>query len=156
VKTIVVGYDGTRAAERALSRAADLARAFASRVIVVSVAAADPITELPVGAFGLAPYGYPPPSVTEQPTEDPWEEHRGRVVAFLTQEGVAHAFAPSVGRPAEEIVQIADEHDADLIVVGTREPGFVQRLVGASVSHGVARRAHCDVLIVHPKPDDAL
>jgi nucleotide-binding universal stress UspA family protein len=55
-----------------------------------------------------------------------------------------------VGAAANEIVDVAEERDADLIVVGTHEPGFLDRLLAGSVSQGVARRAHCDVLIVHP------
>ncbi len=37
MKTIVIGYDGSDAAERALGRAADIAQAFSARLVVVSV-----------------------------------------------------------------------------------------------------------------------
>jgi nucleotide-binding universal stress UspA family protein len=54
-----------------------------------------------------------------------------------------------MGDPAEAIVQLAEERGADLVVVGTREPGFFERVLGHSVSASVQRRARCDVLIVH-------
>lgn len=46
-------------------------------------------------------------------------------------------------------LEVAVRHGADLIVVGTREPSQVERLLGHSVSEAVQRMAHCDVLIVH-------
>jgi nucleotide-binding universal stress UspA family protein len=45
---------------------------------------------------------------------------------------------------------LADERDADLVVVGTREVGVIQRVLGQSVSQEIARRIHRDVMIVHP------
>jgi nucleotide-binding universal stress UspA family protein len=80
--------------------------------------------------------------------------HRDRVQAFFADAGVAVDFAGVLGQPAEEIVELAEQQQADLIVVGTREPGFIERLLGGSVSQGVARRAHCDVLIVHPPSEE--
>jgi nucleotide-binding universal stress UspA family protein len=80
-----------------------------------------------------------------------WQQHRDRVQAFFADFGLAVEFAGVSGQPAEEIVEVAEEHNVDLIIVGTREPGLLERLFGGgSVSQGVARRAHRDVLIVHP------
>ena len=73
--------------------------------------------------------------------------------AFFADAGIGVEFAGVVGQQAEEIVEIAEQQQADLIVVGTRESGFIERLLAGSVSQGVARRAHCDVLIVH-SPDE--
>ena len=39
--------------------------------------------------------------------------------------------------------------NVDLIVVGTREAGLLERLLDPSVSGAVQRKAHCDVLVVH-------
>jgi nucleotide-binding universal stress UspA family protein len=124
-------------------------------VVVVSVAAVEPLA-LTGGAFGLMPYYYPEPDADGARTDEAvWRQHRERVEAFFSGIGVAAEFAGVTGEPVDEIVDIADEQAADLIVVGAREPGFFERLLGGSVSQGVARRARCDVLIVHlPETDD--
>jgi nucleotide-binding universal stress UspA family protein len=153
-ETILAGYDGTVPAERALARAAELARTFGSKVVVVSAAPVEPVA--PVGAFGLAPYyAYRPEASVPDMDEARWQEHRGRVQSLYAEAGVPVAFAGVVGHPVEEIVALAEQNRADLIVVGTRAPGFVERLLGGSVSQGVARRARCDVLIVHPPDGEA-
>ena len=157
MKTILVGYDGTRSAEGALGRAVELASAFDSRVVVVDVATPPPAIATR-GAFGLMPYA-PYPAEYElgeptQPDETLWQAHRERVEALFATSGVTAEFSGVVGVPAEQILEVAEQEDADLIVVGTREPGFLERLFTGSVSQTVARRAHRDVLIVHPDDED--
>jgi len=137
MKTIVVGYDGTESAKRALERAAQLSKAFSARVIVTSVA------PLLVGTgYGIS--GFDP--------VDPPEEHLAQLSEaeeLLAEVGVAADVRLTAGVPPDEIVEVAEKHDADLIVVGTRDLGFFERVLRGSVSDGVVHRAHCDVLIVH-------
>lgn len=149
MKTIVVGYDGTRPAEHALARATQLAKPFGATIVVADVAAPEPLQATP-GAFGFMPYYGYTAEQSLQTDEALWRQHRGEIERFLAETGVAHEFAGVVGQPSAEIVEVAERRQADLIVVGTRDPGFLDRLLGGSVSQGVARRAHCDVLIVHP------
>lgn len=153
-KTILIGYDGTAPAEHALRRAAEYARAFTAKVVVVSVAPPQPLADTGApGAFGLMPYpAYPsagPEQVVER-DEQLWEQHRERVQTLFADADLHVEFTGVAGAPAQELVEAAEHHQADLIIVGTREPGFLERLLGGSISQAVARQAHCDVLIVHP------
>jgi nucleotide-binding universal stress UspA family protein len=148
VNTILVGYDGSRAAEQALGRVAELARALDSKVVVVSVAA-----PAPAGAYGLVPYVYVPSESELESDEAVQHDRREHVRAFFAGRGLGVEFEGVTGPPAEEILELADRHRADLIVVGTREAGLLERLLGGSVSQCIARKAHCDVLVVHAHED---
>ena len=53
-----------------------------------------------------------------------------------------------LGRPAQEIVNLADKIAAGLIVVGSRGLGGIRRALMGSVSDAVVRHAHCPVLVV--------
>jgi nucleotide-binding universal stress UspA family protein len=52
------------------------------------------------------------------------------------------------GRPDREIVNLAEEIGAGLIVMGSRGLGGLRRTVLGSVSDSVVRHAHCPVLVV--------
>lgn len=49
----------------------------------------------------------------------------------------------------DAILEIADQLDADLIVLGSHERSLMEHALGRSVSGGVTRKAHRDVLIAH-------
>jgi nucleotide-binding universal stress UspA family protein len=158
VKTIVVGYDGSDAAERALRRAAELAEAFSARLLVVSVGgsthAPAPIAELaPVPVPGpIAPGGTVPPPQPTTAAPEPDELARRqleRARAGLAGRSVDADYVVELGDPAERLLELAEQRDADLIVVGSREHGFLGRLLSPPVDESVARRSERDVLLVH-------
>ena len=54
------------------------------------------------------------------------------------------------GEPADVICEVAQDLQVDLIAVGTRGLGRLERLVLGSVSLAVIERAHCSVVVVRP------
>jgi nucleotide-binding universal stress UspA family protein len=139
MKTILVAYDDTGPSRRALARAATLAEAFGSKVLVTSI----------------APLHYSTPRLTltvKERGEGPLarEEDMKQAQAILQERGIAADAVLARGDPASAIARLAEENEVDLVVVGTRELGSLQRLLGQSVSQAVSRRVRCDVLIVHP------
>jgi nucleotide-binding universal stress UspA family protein len=146
MNTIVVGYDGTEGAELALERAVGIAEVFASNLVVAVVEQ--------IIAAAVAPVGMGEVSVTvAEPLEGGWarESQIERARSLLDARGVSYEIVSPIGNIAAEIVDVADEHGADLIVVGTNEPGLLERLFLGSISGSVARTANCDVLVVHQK-----
>ena len=136
MKKILVGYDDTESAQRALRRAIDYARAFNATLVVASVAPLLVNATRGVGAI--------------DPVSDASEHERQLDVARrIVADAVPTEYVPAVGEPVDTLVSLADEQEVDLLVVGTREPSLVARLFGQSVSAGVAVHSHRDTLIVH-------
>jgi nucleotide-binding universal stress UspA family protein len=137
MKTIVVGYDNTEPSQRALERAADIAEKFGSRLVVTSVTPV--MVTSGHGSAGIDP--------TDLPAEHQGELEQAQ--AYLSGRNLTAELQPAIGEPADTIVEAAEQNGATLIVVGTREPSFFERVLGSSVSQAVSKHAHCDVLIVH-------
>ena len=124
---ILLAYNDTEASNRALERAAALSKLYEARLVVTS------ITPFVVG---------PAPDMSPGP-----ELHRAD--GLLRELGFEAELVEAIGEIASAVVEVAETHDAGLIVIGTREPSQVERMLGHSVSEQVQRMAHCDVLIVH-------
>ena len=98
--------------------------------------------------------GTPPSSAAIPPTETFREAH-----AFLdeTARGVGARFRGGIvthlaaGEPARQILQLAADLEADLIVVGSHGKKALERLVMGSVSLEVVKKAPCAVLVARPK-----
>jgi len=54
----------------------------------------------------------------------------------------------SMGKAAPEIVALADEIGAGLIMMGSKGQGGIRRALMGSVSESVVKHAHCPVLVV--------
>lgn len=137
MKKIVLGYDESDAAKRALERAAQLTKAFGSDLTVASIAPV--MTSIGRSAGPVDP--------TDTPSDHSEELQHAKT--YLEGEGVQAHYLTGLGRPAETLAELAKDSEADLIVLGTHEPSAIGRLFGQSVSDSVAHSVHCDVLIVH-------
>jgi nucleotide-binding universal stress UspA family protein len=135
MKKIVLGYDESDAAKRALERAAELTKALGAELIVTSIA---PImTSIGRSAGPVDP--------TDTPSEH--VEELKHAQSYLEEQGVTADYVAGLGHPAETIADLAKEREADLIIVGHHHGG-ISRLLGQSVSDSVAHRVSCDVLLV--------
>jgi nucleotide-binding universal stress UspA family protein len=94
----------------------------------------------------------PLPEPPREPSSDPESLARRqleRARTSLASRSIEAEYVTEVGEPAERLLAVAERRDADLIVVGSREHGFLERLLGHAVDEAVARRADRDVLLVH-------
>jgi nucleotide-binding universal stress UspA family protein len=75
-----------------------------------------------------------------------------RVRAGLTRRGLTIETDVAVGDPKTEIVRIAEEWGADLLVLGARGLSAIKRFFLGSVSLVVANHVRCPVLVVKDRP----
>jgi nucleotide-binding universal stress UspA family protein len=136
---ILLATDGSRQAELAARTAADLAQKTDSELHVVHVLASPLATHDP---SSFEPEVWARLEERERTT---LEDVVGMIEASGGKvEGSHH----KAGRPDAEIVALAEEIGAGLIVMGARGVGRIRRALTGSVSDSVLRHAHCPVLMV--------
>jgi nucleotide-binding universal stress UspA family protein len=134
MKRIVVGFDGSEHAHKALERAAEIANG--ATVAVVSATSPQKFLRDP-----------------GESKEDPADvEARTEALAearkFLEEKGITGQYIAGHGNPADVIVAEAEESGADLIIVGTRGHNAAKRIALGSISTNVVHHATVDVLVV--------
>ena len=70
-----------------------------------------------------------------------------RAVACLRRPGIGVAARLVTGRAASVIVEVAEEIGADLVILGARGHGAIERALLGSVSAEVVDQTHCSVLV---------
>lgn len=139
---ILVAVDGSKAAERALDFATDLAKKYAAKLIIIHVILNRVYAVTPSEAGMMAPTV----CLSEKESEgrkiiDRAEEHAG-------SKSVDFECKMSHGVPADEIVKCVNAERVDLVVLGSRGLTEVRSFLFGSVSDRVAHRVRCPTLIV--------
>jgi nucleotide-binding universal stress UspA family protein len=133
ISTVAVGTDGSETAREAVDQAAEFARRFDAKLVLLS-------------AFKDGP---PPPDADEaQWSYSPAAQLRGilsRTEGELNGQGISCTTSVDEGDPAEVLVRLADECGADVLVIGNKG---IQRRVLGSVPNSVTHKAGCSVFVV--------
>jgi nucleotide-binding universal stress UspA family protein len=146
IRRIVVGVDGSKHAEAALEWAIRMAKGMGSEVVAV---------------LGIAPPVYfdtgymstvPPVQFDPEWRAEMKKEFEGSWTAPLRDAGVKFRTIMEDGRPASVIAKVAEDEDADVIVLGRRGRGGVAELVLGSVSHELVLHSKRPVLLISGAP----
>lgn len=143
-RTVVVGTDGSDSSLRAVDRAASIASAADARLVIAC--AYYPATEREVQRAVEALRDEAYQVVGSAPAEDTLQTAHDRAVAAGARDIVK---IPVVGAPVEALLELVGDQQADLLVVGNRGLNTLTGRLLGSVPSDTARRASCDVLIVH-------
>ena len=140
LETIAVGTDGSATATKAVHFALDLAERYGARVVFIS-------SYRPVSETRLRHEQKDAPEELQwslNPAED--VEATLRDAEELADErGLKWTSEAREGDPADVLVELAEQHGADVLVIGNK--GMHRRILG-SVPNSVSHKANCSVMIV--------
>jgi nucleotide-binding universal stress UspA family protein len=145
IHTILHPTDFSTNSNCALQVAGALARDYGAELIVLHVA------PMPTAIYGIGEGVVPPRTEWDQ-------ELREELDQIHVADATVHlSHRLEEGDPVSEILRVAEETHADMIVLGTHGRRGMQRLLMGSVAELVVRRAKCPVLTVRtPFPEHAM
>lgn len=142
-KRILCPTDFSEPACKAIKAAGELAQSFSSELILLHVVGPVPVLETPTGLAGFDVAAY-----QQELTEAARASLQSRLTKYIPPTVRARTMVVH-GDAAHEIVRVANEERADLIVLSTHgESGWRHRIFG-SVLEKVIRMAACPVLSIH-------
>ena len=142
-KSIVVGTDGSDTATQAVRQAVDLALAIGAKIELVSAYE-------PVPAQRLSKERRQAPEDLQwaiNPREDV-DVTLEAAAELARAAGVPVDVYPRQGDPADAILDVAEEQEADLVIVGNKGMTSAKRFLLGSVPNKVSHHAPCSVLII--------
>ena len=140
MRSIVVGTDGSETATLALEEASDLAKSVGAKLHIVSAYVPESGTHLTPDAPEEASWMVGPDVTVDAVLEQASGAMRAKGV-----DAESHARR---GDPADALLEVAAEEDADLIVVGNKGMTGAKRFLLGSVPNKVSHHAPCSVYIV--------
>jgi nucleotide-binding universal stress UspA family protein len=143
--TILVPHDFSSSANHATALARDVAKKFGARLVLLHVAEIPSSMALETAVVPEG--GGAPISIREYATSSAGQ-HLADLAARLEKDGATVSTAVAVGRPVDEILRVAADEKADLIVMGTHGRTGLRALVTGSVTERVVRTSTVPVLTV--------
>lgn len=136
-KKILLATDGSDHALRAAIKAADMAKLISDSIITIVYVVDGTTSKSDVLSAGDKEAINEKRSRKLRPTEQ-----------LFKKENITYQIKMLKGDPGPEIVKYANKEDYDLVVVGSRGLNALQEMVLGSVSHKVAKRVECPVMII--------
>ncbi|PSO48382.1 MAG: universal stress protein [Cyanobacteria bacterium SW_9_44_58] len=131
--TILFPIDRSRETQEAIETVTKLVQTYDSRLVLLSVVEAE---------------GEEKDDPRQMISQDTVTELLEQVKSYFTKESINAETLEREGRPAFIICDVADEIDADLIVMGCRGVGLMEEEASDSVSNRVINLSPCPVLVI--------
>ncbi|MGF9857823.1 universal stress protein [Priestia endophytica] len=130
---ILLAVDGSEHSKRAASHAIQLAKLIAdANVEIISVLNLSKVKA----------------EVLHSELKQKRQQGLAEIENVFKQEGVTYTLTIERGEPGPTIVSYANKHAVDIVIIGSRGLNSLQEMVLGSVSHKVAKRVHCPVMII--------